>query len=590
MILSIAVIVLVGAIAWTWAARGLFSAFIHLACTLAAGAIAFAFWEMAAGALLGVDQTREMAWAIGLALPFALALGALRLATNKLIPKNVEFDDATNFVGGLVVGAVSGVVSVGVLVIAAGHLPLGRSLLGYEPLTYDSGNLVRTGSLWLPADRIVASVYGGLSTGSLSTSTPLALRRPDLVERAALTRMTYADAGISALRPDDFRLVGRYTVEARSVQELLTDTFTKNAAGAFTAQSARTLSNEEFPPGSRIEGYVVEFNAGAKEKFGQVVAGQSTTTLTARSEDGDVVTLAPIAMVTNRGAAVPDFTRWRLDAADLFIPTVGGATEAPMAFEFVVPAGHQPLDLFVRNVRVDARAEPYATYASAEERDEAIRGRSMFVALGLSPEGIDESKLDFGESATVAPPQGFVGGRDEVARLGPRLGGVFNRGNRGGALEVNEENEVVSGTATFRPEQFNERGLPQSLAVDRLFSPAQTMIVQVNIGVSSKASLLGRAFDRATQVLPPTLIDSSGQSYAAIGFVYETADRVELRYTPGQPVRGLTEIPELSASRPDDELRLIFSVSAGADIEMLTLGSKVLVRFDPPMRTTFTRE
>lgn len=589
MIFNIAVIVIVGSIAWVWAGRGLFSALIHLVCTLFAGAIAFGFWELAASSLLGIPQTQEIAWAIGLVIPFAIALAVLRLATNKLVPKNIDLDDGTNFIGGVLLGAASGVVSAGILVVAVGHIPLGKSLFGYQALAYDSGNLVRGDKLWLPADRVVASLYGMVSVGSLSTSTPLAVRRPDIVERAALTRMTYGGAGRSALTPDDFEIAGRYTVEARNVQELLSDTFTLNPSGNPVAQNARDMSNETFPAGSRIEGFVIEFRAGASEKFGQVVAGASTVTLTVRNDGGDVKTLIPVAMVTNKGAAVPDFVRWRLDASDIFIPSVGGAVQIPMAFEFVVPQGYQPLDLFVRNVRAEVPGESYATYQSAEARDEAIKGRSMFVALDLSPEGIDESQLDFGESQDVAPPEGFSRQPGQVASLGNRIGGTFNRGNRGGSLEINEDNEIVNGSVTLSPEQFRERGLDPKLAVDRLYSPGETVIIQADISVNSKASLLGRAFERATQVLPPTLIDVNGQSYAAVGYIFETSDKVEVRYTPGQPLRGLAEIPELSQSRPDDQLRLIFRVSSGADVAMLTLGPKVIVRFDPPMTTTFGR-
>lgn len=91
MIFSAFAILVVLLSGYVWMLRGFFSALLHLVCTVAAGAIAFGFWEVLANLLLDQGGALEnSAWGIGLALPFALSLIPIRIVFDKLIPANVK--------------------------------------------------------------------------------------------------------------------------------------------------------------------------------------------------------------------------------------------------------------------------------------------------------------------------------------------------------------------------------------------------------------------------------------------------------------------------------------------------------------------
>ncbi len=123
MILNFVVIVFVLLIGYWWANQGLFSAVIHLLCVIVAGALALALWEP-----IGVGLFMKGSWfvsyAMGVALvgTFAVTLFGLRLASNLLIPGNLEFPKWANLAFGYPVGLFAGVLTMGITVIGLGML------------------------------------------------------------------------------------------------------------------------------------------------------------------------------------------------------------------------------------------------------------------------------------------------------------------------------------------------------------------------------------------------------------------------------------------------------------------------------------
>jgi len=173
MILSLVVILLIGIIAYVWASRGFFSSLVHMICVLVAGAVAFGLWEPIAYAILSAEPKGwivDMTWGISLAVPFAVTLAVLRLGIDSILPANADLDPATNLIGGGICGAVAGIVSVGVLVMAISFLRLPSSVGGHEAIGFDPGGSVkRESSLLFPADgdveratdQAVEIVHGG---------------------------------------------------------------------------------------------------------------------------------------------------------------------------------------------------------------------------------------------------------------------------------------------------------------------------------------------------------------------------------------------------------------------------------------------
>lgn len=592
MILNLIVIGAVLLIAYLWASRGFFSAFLHLLCTIAAGAIAFALWEpLAYGVLLNVRD--DIAWTVALVVPFVVSLALLRLGVDAIIRKNINLDDATNFIGGAVCGGASGVIAVGVLVIAVGFLRLPPDFLGYRAATFaDStkgpGVLVRGASLWLPADRIVEDFYGMTSEGSLSTPTPLADFAPDLTIQGSLQRYTFQGAGRVSVKPGDFQLLGQYEVQAPNIDALLTDSFVVDQQGRQIAQRVVDIDGEPYPAGSRIVGSVIKFAAGAKEKQGQIVIGPGQVRLIARNERGDVKSFLPAAFINQADPLALDFKRWRFDSDGVFATSVGGAAESTMIFEFVVPQGFTPEQVQVRNVRADLSDVPQSNrpagndalvYASPEARDNALRSFALLNTMGVQVAGA-ELERDADSSEVL-----IEDGRDSIVDVSERLpfGGQFNRSRRG-SLSVSDDNKIFDGEQRLSKSEYSELGLQQNLRVAEFQRTNDTRIVQVNVSQQTKLSLLGRAFQKAESVVPPVLVDSLGRQYQPIGFVFESGSDVTIRFTPGDPLRGLSQIPSLSSSRDDQRLVLLFRVNSNSELKSFAIGNRVVADFNPAVR------
>ncbi len=565
MILSIVVIGIVGLTAYLWSARGLFSALIHFVCTLVAGAIAFGLWEpLAYGVFMGVRE--DMAFALGLAVPFIVALLVLRLGADALLRKNMAFDDVTNFVGGLLFGALSAVIATGIVVTAGGYLRLPPSVFGYEAAQYDAkGSVVRKTGLLLPVDRITVGLYEMMSTGSMASETPLALRVPEAYEGAAAARLTYGGKGRTSISPGDAEVVGRYVVGGDLD---LTD------ASNPQPQDVLGVDGKPFPPGSRLEGYVVRLKAGAKEKDGQFAVSPGMFRLVARTGDG-AVALHPIAVISRSAPSTLEIKRWRFDARDVVISSVGGASDATFAFEFVVPKDATDRDLYVRSVRVDAPGAP-AEFASRAARDEAIASRSGIFEKVATGAKVDAPAPAPGAQAASPEPEGAA------IRVSDRFGGVLNKSNRG-SLEIDSDNRIIDGDHSFEKKEFNAQGIDVNLRMESFATSADVNIVQVDVSWGRRTSLFGKAFDRALEVLPPVLVDNLGQQYQAVGFIYDTGATVRMRFTPGSPIRALKEIPQLSASKAGERLILLFRPSAGVDIVKFQLGGQVIEQLNPPI-------
>ncbi|MFI4897898.1 MAG: hypothetical protein ACIARR_08735 [Phycisphaerales bacterium JB059] len=270
-VFNLIVVALVLGLAYLWMTRGFFSAFLHLLCTVAAGAFAFAFWELAGGMILGaVPSTgfarflHGMSWGLGLVIPFLVVLVVLRLITDKLVTANVTQNSAVDYAGGLVCGLAASTISVGVLVIGISYMRLSTSFLGYQPAYYSdnrNGSIVRKDKLWLPVDSIVSGLYATMSENTLATREPLSKWRPNVELTGFASRISpKSGSGRNTFNPGDFSLSRVYTVgeENTPTRDLLTDTFDE------TAQGYETIDGGSVSTGQLV-GYVIDFKSGAKE-------------------------------------------------------------------------------------------------------------------------------------------------------------------------------------------------------------------------------------------------------------------------------------------------------------------------------------
>lgn len=585
-----------------WLSRGFFSAFLHLLCTLIAGAIAFAAWEPLAYILLdkgGTGWLGSAAWGLALALPFAVALILLRVIVDQTIRANVQFVHAVDMVGGAICGSAAGLIAAGIMMISVGSLRLPTDFWSGTRLAYGTnGSIEHDSSVFFPADKIVSALYGHLSLTTFSIGTPLAVQYPDLADVPTSLRMSFGEGRArNTIRPADFQVRGRFTVggSGQTLASLLSDRWVP------APQKATDVNGDTYPPNSRIEGFVITFNAGAKEKGdGKVAIGGSQIRLVIAKPDPsdaerfeDPMVVYPIAASCQAEAATPQAARFRFDGRDIFLAGVGGASEATFAFEFVVPADYVPVSLYVKNVRHDviggAGGAP-RKMATAAERDMAIATGALIggsfspgaTAGGTSGGDLDSSqaeRLGSGTAWREAPP-GLV-----FSNLLPF---TIQLGTQGG-LEVDTDNGniITYGEHTFDPEQIkNTRGIDRKLQVQKLMTTADTSTVFVDVSLGQRMSLLGQAAAAVDQVVPPLLRDINGQIYEPIGFIYEDATKLVVRFKPGEPIRSLSQLAQSGASitrsRSDQKLKLIFRVNKGVPLQSFGLGNKILAEFNPP--------
>lgn len=597
-------IIIVGLMAYIWLTRGFFSALIHLICTVIAGAIAFGLWEKASLFLIAQSPNSgffsfvgTVAWGLGLALPFAVSLGILRLIVDSCLRANVNPGTAADYTGGAICGTLAGVIASGITMISLGFLRLGPDFTSHVGFA-QRGYIVRVGDgvggLLVPTDKLTSMFYGMLSERAFRTPDALAQYYPSLEEVPTTLRLTALEGkGRNTTRPEDFEMMGRFTVGKAAplkMNLLLRDRWSSQA------QEAKDINGDDYPEGSYIEGYVVKFLAGAKEKDGKVAIGGAQVRLVLQSttSDFDRLTVFPIACASQAESASVMAGRWRFDSEGTFIASVGGASEAPFAFEFVVPPGYQPFALYVKNIRHVISEGVTATaknnFRSTDERDAfLVRMAGGTGTLPISGGVADPAAPgESGDAVKIGTGQPIAEGafyEPEGVRISARLPFTLQDGTLR-ILEISSEGDkvVINGEEKFEltyPTQKSQ-GLEKALRIERFQTNADTNIVQVDVDATSKASLLGKAAEAATGIMPPVLIDTNGQRYEPIGYVYYDEQYITIRFTPGEPIRALKEVPTLSKSRPAQKLTLIFRVSYGATVDRFALGTKAIAIYDPP--------
>jgi hypothetical protein len=596
-ILALGIVLLIG---YVWLGRGFFSSLLNLACVVVAGAIAFGLWEITSLTLLksGPDLVKPMAWALGLAGPFALSLALLRGATDAVLRANAKLTPTLDGVFGALCGLVSGVIVSGITVISIGNLHLERDALGYRPLDFSvSGNVVRDQSLWVPTDRITSAFYETLSLTSLRTAHPMGRLYPAAHEFGFARRMSYADGRArNTFSPGDFDYLARYTVGATgtvSGKDLLADRWDAST------QQLNDVTGQPLAGNLYIEGYILNFKPGSKEKFGQTVIGAGQIFLVAESPDGRTSQpYFPIAAVCRTAADTVSVARFRFNARDTFLSSVGADSETRWAIEFALPRGWRPVALFVKGIRVpiDPRRTPNHVFDNAAARDDAIMTGALLGAPGALPSAPVQrfgppppSDANFDRSGAVTvgngrpwpegqPPEGFM-----ESNILPF---TIQKGGERGLELAPDSNLIQNGEARFSKSELQHRGIDAKLRVERFVTTADTAIVQVDVSVDQAFSWLNNPAAFADAInLPPTLYDTNNIAYQAVGYIYQDSRITAVRFTPGRTLTSLAELPaSLSRSRPDQTVRLIFRVSKGVEIREFALGRKTVAYLDPPYR------
>jgi len=588
--MNIIVILLVLGIAYAWMIRGAFNSMIHLICVIIAGAIAFAFWEKLSVMFIGMSPERgffsfleSIAWGISLVVPFVVALLILRTITDKLIPSNINNAKAVDYAGGAVFGLITGVISAGILLIGISSMRLSTNFFGYQPAWYSAdratgaGSIVKNDKLWIPVDLLTSKLYATLSTGSFATNEPLGKWYPELELVGFTTRVSPGDgAGRNAISPNDFNIKSTYIVGnskgSSSINELLKDIRDEKS------QKYSDINSEVVSTGY-IAGYVVEFEPGAKErgkKGGQLIVSNAQYRLLVEDSDGNTQSVFPIAVISESSES-NQFGRWRFDAKEVFITSVGGKSRVQMAFEFVIPQGFQPIAFFAKNIRVNAESMPSPIeYADTAKRDQLVSDGAILKGESGS------RKLDTSKAVQYANPQA-----DKRISNSLRFGTTVSSQAARRGLTLSDDNEIIDGEAIFDTKtEIGRTNAPQSrkLRVEKYAVSEGQTLIKIQAGFDSEIGLATEAASEAPLDQPFLLIDTNGNEYEAIGYEYQDSKVFQVRYTRGSTLGGISDTPTLSRSRDDQTLVLLFIVSTKVELSHFTIGDIAIAELVPPIK------
>ncbi|MCI0356325.1 MAG: CvpA family protein [Acidobacteria bacterium] len=133
-ILEILTVLIMLATAALAAWRGLFRAAVFFFLTLAAGFLAFNFWEPVASGLDWLSGGMDGSDALSIGLLFLVFLIMLWLAVRWAGPGDLSFPPWVKRFGGAAFGLATGYVLAAILICALQTLPLSQRFLGYDPV------------------------------------------------------------------------------------------------------------------------------------------------------------------------------------------------------------------------------------------------------------------------------------------------------------------------------------------------------------------------------------------------------------------------------------------------------------------------
>ena len=177
----------------------------------------------------------------------------------------------------------------------------------------------------------------------------------------------FEEQGRNTFRPGDFEVKARFTVgkETGNFASLLTDRW--NSA----PQSVMDPSGNPYPANTHIEGYVVSFKAGSKEKDGQTAVGNAQVQLLLRNAQGESMLVFCSRCRRRRTCGRPG-RRWRYDGRTRLRDS--GRRRSAFAFEFPCPPGDQPAGVVRAGVRVRWTAVRAGAARSVRPRPSVTRG------------------------------------------------------------------------------------------------------------------------------------------------------------------------------------------------------------------------
>jgi hypothetical protein len=544
-ILNVLVVAAIGFIAYWWINQGALSAVLHCICVIVAGALAFAVWEpLVVTFLLKGGAFDNYAWGMTLGLVFAVLLLVLRVASDKLVPFDIPLQKYASGAISAVAGVVSGVLTVGIILIACGFIQGPIDLLeftGYARDAKNRGQPAPIGRLWVDAPKLTESFFATVSRGGLSPTGKgsFASSQPEIAQMAlSLHKDTFKKGDARTTIPPD----------AVSGLELVFDpSGGSNGAGGYAVKF--TVDTKAFDQGqfilSAAQARLADASSRPKvmypRQFNQPMEDGSTRTYSFE-DPGNYATTPP---AQQSGTFVLMF-----DA-----PPSGPASGAS-------PKGE--INFFLKGLRFNFKQIPIESGGIAR-----LSGSES----GQAPPGFD----------AVKEGGGFVTDAQDLVAVINTLRPASLSTNDVKSLEFKTTdggNFISGGTSSF-PKGASVT-ISRSLIVKGFLCQPNTTIVMVDVsrGRERGMDIWG---DRDTKVKelvdssPLELVDRLGKGFRPVGYVWERQTDVEICFEPSKPFPTVASLPPQPSSG-ENSLRLVFIVPIGSEIVGLRVGKISVAR------------
>ena len=544
MILNLLLIVFLLSMTGWWAKQGFFSGLLHLGLTVVAGTLALAFWEPLVLSFL-MGYMPNLAWSVGLLVPFGVILLVLRILMDKWVPMNMRLVPIIDNLGGGACGLLAGVLTAGLLIVGLGFLPMGPSLAGVQPWVVNADGKVEASEmgLWVSVDEMAFGVFDRLSSGAFSTSTPLSRYQPDLPEQASLIRAGFDENASLVAVPGSVEVEQVYEQPVPMGQLPLS---VADALGADFKRTDRKLvvidtvwENKAGAPGT----YDVDATARVSPTSVQLIANDKAGARLTH-------TYTPIAQA-----------RETRDGARLFLPFDNDRAFAfstsrdRIGWVFLVPTDVAPQFLRVKGLRLSLPP------ASQWDNDPA----SMTLVVGTRVD--EEDSQGTADSTGSTSSQSSAGNGEAAAQLTDRLPNDINKNNAQGLQYQNQA--ITSGQATAKK---GTGALSNRTRVTQIFKPSHKGMVRLQLNRQRAQSLGGAARSSAARLGGVYLEDDRGDKWEATAYVVaKSSGDQQIHVDATNPIRAASQLP-ISSLRDGDVLYLYFMVDRGITITSYHVG------------------
>tara|TARA_B110000495_G_C23043470_1_gene628105 strand:+ start:2099 stop:3724 length:1626 start_codon:yes stop_codon:yes gene_type:complete len=529
-IFNIAIVGLVLLIAYWWSNEGLFSAVLHMVCVITAGAFALALWEPLTMWIMSGGSFDNYAWGFSLVGVFAITLLALRVASDKIAPANIQFPSWANLTFGGAAGFVSGVLSVGICLIGAGYVQSTNNIMDYRGTARaEAGKEIeKVNAPWLDVTYLTSAFYSKLSVGTLHPDLfggmPLQQFNPRMDEQATLLRDTVQEGN------------GQISIMRRDAEVL---TFAKSENGLAIVQ--------------------VKFAPSARDFNKQLVLAKSQVRLVDEVRNGNEpkVYFPDSWKQKVQNATTKDFSEelFVFDGISSYATSIPGQSEIMLTFVFDTRnARLNPKFIQIRGTRFELTKTIELTSADAvvfltnDDSENQIVDRDVF---GNDIQDLVKNTSKLPLRTSVNSLQGSLQVNDlDYLTHGRLIGGNKSNTSRG---------KTVKGIAAFEG-----TGIVQLDA-----SPGKAAAFEDLYKTESNASII--------------LVDSQDREYKPFGYYIIQGKKIDMILTPDEPIQSMHGIENfVSKVRPGKDIvfKLLFMVTADVDIREFRIGDITIGRCD----------